>query len=1089
MILLEYMSNGSLEQNLEHSRKSSFNEIFKHKKYIIVYGLARVMEFLHSKGVFHRDLKPGNILLDDNLYPRLCDFGLSLIVNNKKNKRKGKIGTIKYMAPEIIKEKDCNTSSVDVYSFSLIAYELLTGKDFFNLDKYIKVQNKLLNDVIKGVRPDLSIINDEEILVFFQRCWSGEPSERPTFSEICETLLKKKFQLAYEADELEILKFNYWFNDNLEGSKCNLQSMQQAESQENIELMVEYANRLYLGIGVPSNKDEAFRLFKKGIDHKNINAMYYLGHYLTESNIYLKNAADLGHKKAIIEYGKRLYDEKNKNAVFYIKKSIDLGNDEGMFLFGMMLLLGKRIKMNKKEASEYFQLAADHGNVKAMFEFAHMLHYGDGIDINYEKASEYYKMAAFYGNVKSITNLGLMLKDGKLPVDLKESAFYLKKAANLGDYDAMYHYGNLLCVMALIGECEYETETEKNYKKAAKYFKAAADAGNIEAGVRYGALYTKKLIYTDDYEEPIKYLRDAAYKGNNNGIVEYLSALKKIDRSFFSDYDKRISCFEHEVFIKKLIENGYPRLKTFLETSGDFANPLDSFIKGDHCFDDVEDEYDDDYDENNLEKNIGKKHSFSKNELLDVLSLFQYTSNDNDSDKLINEVEVNEYESFQLDSSKYYAFFSYFSISLEIQNEIDNFFHKFQSLEKKQTNICHPNDPNDLYTFYFFPPHFHNFVQSKILKIMKKSNFQCYFSQSFESVPFKNYLYFNESLIPENYLDIFFKKLGTIQDIVEIKRNIFDGKQIVTYIIVKEGTEKSIIQSIRNFLLQHKILFKTFVYPLQNNIIINEKIMFKSINDLNIILKEIKSIDIKPIYVQRNILFLYDFYSLRKLFERFTFICFQNEIEKMEVINHLNPIIFANKNKKYVEYDINFFYASINEHIFSERVQKFIPEIFKQLKGFKNIQRNVVSIESPFERTYIGFDTLRHLKKAHIHFMNKIKIVQVCDQPKFFYKKKGNIYLIIHHDLDSKIEDLFKLIACFSSDFQDFCTEINEKNEVVYKSYFGYSAQEDIEKAKYLLNNSKLVKQNKITFNEYNEVNNSFCIDEPRESYLFYDCL
>jgi serine/threonine protein kinase len=100
---------------------------------VIVCGIVLGMRFIHSRGIVHRDLKPSNILLDEKWHALICDFGRS-----KSGLAEGLStpyqGTWEYAAPEQLEVGIVYDKRVDVYSFGLVLYSLLSGVSAFHKD-------------------------------------------------------------------------------------------------------------------------------------------------------------------------------------------------------------------------------------------------------------------------------------------------------------------------------------------------------------------------------------------------------------------------------------------------------------------------------------------------------------------------------------------------------------------------------------------------------------------------------------------------------------------------------------------------------------------------------------------------------------------------------------------------------------------------------------------------------------------------------------------------------------------------------------------------------------------------------------------
>nr|XP_043638775.1 putative receptor protein kinase ZmPK1 [Erigeron canadensis] len=127
LVVYEYMENGSLAENL------SSGKLDWEKRMDIAIGTAKGLAYLHEEcleWVLHCDVKPHNVLLDDNYNPKVADFGLSKLLDRGgmgTSKFSTARGTRGYMAPEWVFHLPI-TSKVDVYSYGVVILEMITGR-------------------------------------------------------------------------------------------------------------------------------------------------------------------------------------------------------------------------------------------------------------------------------------------------------------------------------------------------------------------------------------------------------------------------------------------------------------------------------------------------------------------------------------------------------------------------------------------------------------------------------------------------------------------------------------------------------------------------------------------------------------------------------------------------------------------------------------------------------------------------------------------------------------------------------------------------------------------------------------------------
>ncbi|KAH9611091.1 hypothetical protein KSS87_010225 [Heliosperma pusillum] len=162
--------------------------------------IARAMDCLHANGIIHRDLKPDNLLLTANQKSvKLADFGLAR-EETLTEMMTAETGTYRWMAPELYStvtlrqgEKKHYNNRVDVYSFGIVLWELLTNRMPFegmsNLQAAYAAAFKQERPIIpEDIAPDLVFI--------MQSCWVEDPNLRPSFSQIIRMLNAFVFTLA-----------------------------------------------------------------------------------------------------------------------------------------------------------------------------------------------------------------------------------------------------------------------------------------------------------------------------------------------------------------------------------------------------------------------------------------------------------------------------------------------------------------------------------------------------------------------------------------------------------------------------------------------------------------------------------------------------------------------------------------------------------------------------------------------------------------------------------------------------------------------------------------------------------------------------
>ena len=125
-ILLELCQNQSMNELLKRRKRLHELEVQCYTAQIIA-----ALKYLHSHRIIHRDLKLGNLFLNDKMEIKLGDFGLATKLDFDGEKKRTICGTPNYIAPEVLEGKSGHSYEVDIWSPGVIIYTLIIGKPPF----------------------------------------------------------------------------------------------------------------------------------------------------------------------------------------------------------------------------------------------------------------------------------------------------------------------------------------------------------------------------------------------------------------------------------------------------------------------------------------------------------------------------------------------------------------------------------------------------------------------------------------------------------------------------------------------------------------------------------------------------------------------------------------------------------------------------------------------------------------------------------------------------------------------------------------------------------------------------------------------
>ncbi len=194
--VMEYLENGSLAAKLSAGPLPTTEAVR------IATRICQALVHAHGSGILHCDLKPANILLDQDFEPRLCDFGQSRLADEHSHS----LGTLFYMAPEQADLKAVPDARWDVYALGALIYNMLTGappfrtneneqrlSDAGSLEDRLTLYRHIVSDGPKPSKHRSVARVDQQLAEIVDRCLAADPAKRfPNAQAVYDKLLSRE---------------------------------------------------------------------------------------------------------------------------------------------------------------------------------------------------------------------------------------------------------------------------------------------------------------------------------------------------------------------------------------------------------------------------------------------------------------------------------------------------------------------------------------------------------------------------------------------------------------------------------------------------------------------------------------------------------------------------------------------------------------------------------------------------------------------------------------------------------------------------------------------------------------------------------
>ncbi|KAK8854151.1 hypothetical protein M9Y10_016708 [Tritrichomonas musculus] len=502
-IVIEYIKGQTLEKIAE--LELTFDDLTT-----IIFELLVIIKYFHDKGLICRDIKPNNIMIDEQKTVVMIDFD-RLIESGKENdnfEHTLDLNTDTYMAPEIFDGEVTKYSfKSDIYSLGKVVEYLINQTESYHDPMKIKYQTEY-----------------SRIKQIFIKCIDKTDKNRPSISDLMNDFISKFQKEIF----IEGLCSNYKMHfNNLNIFSKTFQNYKANQPEEQIILGTIYFEGQY----VTQNINKAIHYYSLAANQNHPDAQFILGviydegQYVTQ-NInkaihYYSLAANQNHPDAQFNLGTIYYEgqyvtQNIDKAIHYYSLAANQNHPYAQFFLGVIYYNGRFVTQNINKAIHYFSLAANQNHPYIQFFLGVIYDKGQYVTQNIDKAIHYLSLAANQNLPQAQFILGVIYDEGQyVTQNINKAIHYYSLAANQNHPYAQLFIGlyYITCVNSV-----------SNIKKGTYYIMLASINGERTANFIHGFLLHEGKNVKRDIEKAIHYYKEASsfnihYAKNNLGII------------------------------------------------------------------------------------------------------------------------------------------------------------------------------------------------------------------------------------------------------------------------------------------------------------------------------------------------------------------------------------------------------------------------------------------------------------------------------------------------------------------------------------------------------------------------------------------